>query len=330
MKSNTWRSLLLAVGVASGGAPAVATDFELSAINGPATGTLGTDLLSGTLRPARYGIQDGARALTVRSEVPVICARKGTTPVSGKRIVVDPNGYFQETSMYYAPPVDAPGGLDAPLSAWVRGSDSAPFGSATFVAGGQTPLLFATAVGARCVELPVADTAAGTATCTGAVDAPDSIFGGEFEAPSGDGALTLSSRVVSHSMGYLTYEHVLSASNGPITDLSLREQFAYLSLSSGQPVYRNSLMLSSGWECEASEGASCGANERQGLGYIRLDSVNLEAGSCLKITATRPGRSDGLADVPFSGRLFTAAFYKSSVGSSYVDSTATTRVRYVQ
>lgn len=327
------RSLILAIVASFAGAPVLAAEFAISASNGPVDGTLGPDLVSGTLRPVQYWIEANSRVLSVRADVPVICARKGYTPTFGKRLIVDPNGYFQDTTMAYDPPADAPFGADAPLASWVRGSDSALFTTATLVSGGQAPLLFVNGVGAQCVELPVEDTANGTASCTGAVDAPESIFDGQFETAAGEGTLSLSSRVVSATVAWVTYEHVLSAQNGPVADLNLREQFAFASLpnGSGQPVFKHSMAMESAWNCQATEGANCGANERQGLGYIRLDGASLDAGTCLRITATRPRRSDGVAEVPFSGRIFTAAFHKRASAGQWIDAAPlTTRILYAQ
>lgn len=301
------------------GAAAVSTDaYALELHLGSESGDKYTQLLTGvgSIAPMQYSREMPSERLILaaRPVRPILCARlSGSLGNPNKGVVIDPNGHYKLLQTAEGEPLELAdaeatfGTLDA------RGSDPLPFADARYEAIDGINLMYVSTVAAYCAESFLVDVPPTTLTCNTpqAPDEPrDGIFNEQFEV-KGAGTLQMGVRVVSTADDVVSYEYVLQAIGGPVYNVQFREQFPYYTPNDVVPVYQRSLELESTWQCASSMGARCGfaGDNDEGLGYAAIDGGRLEAGECLKISASRDLRTDGIHATTFSGRLYGTAFY---------------------
>lgn len=282
---------------------------------------LSPSMLGGELPSVIYG-QSQTPGLTIRPQRPILCAR--TNVPSGnplKRVVLDPNGYFEPIPLAMQAVDLKEGTLNYMKNAYLRASDAMSFSSSAFVTVDQQLALDVDGIQAYCLLAPVVDTPPSAPACNTA-SSEDKVFdGGDFEAVAqGSLQLTASSQLVPPLNSEMSYEYVLRAVGGPVYNIRFREQFPYYLASdiANTLVYAKSMQLEHNWSCDASSGAVCDSRGREldGAGYIHLDGGMLADGACVKITTTRQLRTNGPEATPaFSGRLHAAAIYTKAPGT---------------
>ncbi len=265
----------------------------------------------------------GASVLTLRPRLPLLCADKGT--VAGhRRVAIDPNGYL-------------PASASSP-----RAAQAMAVGSVAYALTFDIKQFNLEGLNAYCIEPPAVDQLAPTALDCGNI-LSDQLFVDRFDedvVTTGDGVLQFGVKMRTIGTDYVEYEYILRAVDGPVFDVQFREQFPYhLAADPSAPLFQRSLALDRpydffGWKCERSDGAICDANAistaGRRAGYASLDGGRIEAGACLKISAMRPTRANGLLSSEFSGRMFGAAFYSNYNGQGLPQRapSAATRIRF--
>lgn len=311
---------LLEIGTTAEGGQALSTQLNPS-------------LLAGEFPAVIYG-QGQVPGLTVRPERPILCAR--TVVPSGnplKRVVLDPNGYFDPIPLAMSAVDLKDGPLNYMKNAFLRASDAMSFNSSAFVTVEQQLALDVDGVQAYCLLTPTTDTPPVASACNTTSETPEEVFQGGFEMLSqGTLQLTASSQLVPPLNTEVSYEYVLRAVGGPVFNVRLREQFPYYLVNnpSDTLVFKKSMQLEHNWSCKASSDGVCDARGREldGAGYIHLDGGKLAEGACVKITTTRQFRTDGPEATPiFSGRLYAAAIYSKAATAQSAGQTTHVAIR---
>lgn len=324
-KSLAATSIAMAAVSVCGAQPALHIDTTTVLSNGSLQtmiGQLSPNLKSGTLLPLRYAYDGVTPGLQIRAQRPILCL--ATEPAGDntfKQLVLDPNGYFPPVQLAEQAAVRATGEiLNYGPNAYLRGSDVLRFGPAGFTTGVAPNVEFYLGeIGAYCAITPSQDSPPPTTTECTTADFDDNIMAGRFEAEAlGTATLSVTSRSLPPSNTMIEYTYTIHALGGPVYDVALREQFPYFRYESTEPpLFARSYALEHNWHCTASAGANCDSRGRQldGAGYVHLEAGSIQTNGCLKITTQRVRRTDGLEAQPFSGRLYTAVFFKRAPGA---------------
>jgi hypothetical protein len=281
---------------------------------------LPTSLANGEIAGVSYS-QGNSPGLTIRPARPILCART-IVPTGNllKRVVLDPNGYYEPIPLAMQAMDVKDGLLNYGESSFLRASDAMRFSSSAFTVLDQQLALDVDGVSGYCFLAPAVDTPPAAINCEPS-GIKDELFAfGDFEAlPQGTVQLTATSEVIPPLNTEVAYEYVLRAVNGPVFNVRLREQFPYFLASDpvNTIVYQKSMQLEHNWTCSGSSGSNCDSRGAQinGAGYVHLDGGMLAEGSCLKITTTRQLRTDGPeVQSSFSGRLHAGAVYTTAPG----------------
>lgn len=314
--------------MASASADAQSNLKILTSTNQVIEGVLGYGLHHGSLPGVVYGFP--GPVLAARPAQVVQCVvDTPSQPVGGKQATFDQNGYFEPTVM---PAGDFPqlnslrgGSIDAWQALTVTAGEISPYSLADYLQltsppGGGAPLTLAVdGIQGRCFLMPTVDSTPAAPTCS-TIEEQDAVFGGRFETLN-QGTLDISVTAAYANPPLNTrvsYTYTLRAVGGPVFSVNLREQFPYHAQSqTALPTFARSLQLEELWTCSASEGATCDnsqGNSAFGVGFARTNGGTLgEAGACLKFTAERTIRRDGLhGELPFSNRLHVGATYQKA------------------
>lgn len=296
---------VLSLGVASlllAGLPAHATNIAIEADNG----VLDEQAVAGEAITYTRPDNQGGPVLLARTQRPVLCAGlPGSAGGPQSKVVIDSNGYLPAFSISGLR-MSSPGGeVTYASGAMFRTGELLSYGGASYEHDGNNLVLNIVDVAANCWEgLASVSPGPAVASCSTVPNASsDRIRRGDFENIV-EGTPVLSSRVIDEVGDVVFYEHQITAMDGPVYGIQLREQFPY-HMDSGVPRYRKSLEIDSGWECRASEGAHCGGRRVQAeRGYALLDNASLDqAGACLRIVSIRDKRIDGGIANDFSGSI---------------------------
>ncbi len=263
--------------------------------------------------------------LSIRPEQPVICMANGTG--SAGDLTVDPNGFLPAYSLAGQGGFDRSGlPVTYAATAMFRTADRVGYDGATYgVADGQLRLDVEGVAGVCHLGLAEVNPGPAVAGCNTINDGQaDRIRRSGFDEVV-NGALALSTKVIDVIGDVVLYEHQLTAIDGPVYGIRLREQFPYHD-GTAAPRFARSMHIDSPWDYRASEGAHCGsARSLAERGYAYLEGASLDqAGACLRVIAARTLRTDGSTPAGLSGALHALGSWLGANGNQYVQ----THVRF--
>lgn len=328
VKSSRGKMILVAAVAVAGisASAARAADVLINDYNDVSDGLPFPLLSNGNLAPISYvrPIGDSAPVLTVRPGAPLFCARRAGAAVVQSDVVVDVNGYDASFSLAGRSYTDRGAVTVYETGQMFRAADRIPMEGATY--DNQFVLTVDEVDGYCWLGLEVDQP--GDPLLSVCEDAgqgvSDVLHRAGFDA---QGSLNLTTTVfaaippVGSGDGGVYYRHVLTATGGRVDGIQLREQFPYYYESA--PVFRDSLALNSSWHCQAGNGGFCSG--AAGRGYMALDGLSLEAGSCLVVESARAWRRNGAAGQDLvTGRIHAAAHAPSGSGGAVATQTSIT------
>jgi len=258
-----------------------------------------------------YRLSTSGQTLVARTASSVMCARATTIPgPSAPGEVIDPNGYL---ASYSVQGMNAPAGMGLmattfPSWAMFRTGERLAFSQMIYPVDPLTAPQKAavSAINGICQPGALAEAPPEPIACPAFIEdnfeKADRIATRPFEL---GGTATIHSRQVAQTPTGLFYEHVITATGGPVSGVMLREQFPFRPAAPGKAPFKHSLDINSAWVCRATEGAQCGVASASdaGMGYAHLESASLDEGQCLRIVAMRPVDASGSVNSAFSGSV---------------------------
>lgn len=326
MKLDRGKWLLVAAMSALGASAfnaAQAADAVINDLNDVTSG-LPFPLLGNGVAPISYvrPLGDNTPVLTVRPGAPLFCARRPGAVSENSDVVIDVNGYNASFSLAGVSYNVGERSAIHEAGALFRAADRIPVEGAMY---DNQFVLTVNDVDGYC-WLGLAEEYTGNPAYAQCADAGEGVTDVLHRAGfDGQGTVHLSTTLMAAippaggGEGSVYYRHVLTAEGGRVDGIQLREQFPYYY--QGTATFRDSLALSSAWQCQPGAGAYCGSTA--GGGYMALDGVSLEAGSCLVVVSGRAWRQQaGATQDLISGRINAAAHAPGANGTPVTSQTS--------